>query len=923
MKVATIVARRDLARARVLASSLARHEPAATLYALVLDATGEDPLGAEPFELLLPAALEIDDFELLAAEFDEERLREVCQPLLLSHLLGGSDEVVLYVASDSLVLGALGDVEGAAQEAGVVLWARVAAPLPVDGRRPHEADLREWGLYDDGLVALAGGVEHSDALAWWAERARLPRSSEQGVAALDRLASLGARVLADPGVGASFWNLAGRTVEQRGEDVVIDGAPLRLLRLSGFDPREPQLLSSYQNRLHTDDMPPLRRICDAYAAELAESGEQAARELPYRWDALPDGTRLDARLRAIWSRARAAAGLRSSPFSVAGMEEFYAWLAAPPNPDAAPGVNRLAALVCELQPEIAAAFADLSDPAVAQALTDWLNDVGAQAGTLPASLLAGVSADHAEGARVHGARERIFGVNVAGYFSSESGVGEAARLLVAALDSVGVPLLPIHIPDAPPTRDEHPYETVPASVARFPFNLICVNADGLPAFRRVIGRSYFEDRYNIGVWWWEVGRVPAELLASFDHLDELWVGSEHVARAFAAESPVPLYTITLPVIRPAVDPLPRAAIGLEASSFVFLFTFDYNSVFERKNPLATIEAFTRAFEPGSGAVLVIKAINGEHDRANRERLRRAAAGHPDVHLLEGHMSTQDNHALIAASDCYVSLHRSEGFGLTPAEAMALGKPVIATAYSGNLDYMTPSNSYLVDYRMTAIGPGNAPYPPDGEWAQPDVEHAARLMREVVADRAAARARGERAAADVARTHSLATAGTSMRRRLEGLRGRVDFGERELIARFDPVELPALVREPGVRGRMRRAIGHYVGRSIGVDMAAVRDSFAILRDRVNAQDGVTAAVDLLALEATRDIASTQAATLAALRRLELARTNDDPAGPAAMPAPVRPSVTPAASTHSPPEGDGDGAAAAVREDAGPDAVALAD
>jgi glycosyltransferase involved in cell wall biosynthesis len=880
-----------LARARTLAASLARHAPAVGLVALVLDATGDDAAGGEPFELLTPQALAIEDFALLAAEFDEQGLREACQPLLLAHLLArGGQEAVLYVAADSLVLGPLEDVERAAAEHGVLLWALTGEPLPLDGRRPNEADLREWGLYDSGLVAFAGGRDHSETLDWWAQRARAPKTAEHGSPPLERVATLGAHVIRTPGLGTSFWNLPGRELASSGEQLTLDGEPLRLLRLSGFDPATPELLSAYQDRLRLQDLPPLRRVCEDYAAELAANGDEALQELEYRWETLPDGTRLDHRLRTIWARARESAGLRRSPFTPEGMAEFYAWLAAAPTPDAAPGINRLCALICELQPEIGAAYPDLSDPVLAQGLIDWLGAVGAQVGTLPASLLPPLSSAHDQGVRVQRARERAFGVNVAGYFSSELGVGEAARLIVAALDSVEVPLLPVRVPDAPPSRQGHPYTTVEAGAARFPFNLICVNGDGLPDFRRAVGPGFLDGRYNIGMWWWEVGRVPAAVAASFEYLDELWVGSEHVARAFAAESPVPVYTITQPVIRPDVEPLDLASVGLGGGDFTFLFMFDYHSVFERKNPLAIVDAFARAYAPGSGATLVIKAINGEHDPANRERLRRAAAGHPDVHLLEGYFSTRDNLALIAACDCYVSLHRSEGFALTPAEAMALGKPVIATGYSGNLEYMTPTNAYLVDYEMTAVGPGNAPYPPDAQWAAPNVEHAAALMREVSEDLAGSRARGARAAADIAKTHSPLAAGQSMKRRLDALRSRVELPERELPARAQAVApTPVIGSGGGLRGSVRRAIGRRVRRSIEEDLVALRESIHALHTAI-------AGIELVAVEAANDAARTQAAALAALRQPEPARTAapsvaavgedlDVERGPDGPPAPV--------------------------------------
>jgi hypothetical protein len=132
--------------------------------------------------------------------------------------------------------------------------------------------------------------------------------------------------------------------------------------------------------------------------------------------------------------------------------------------------------------------------------------------------------------------------------------------------------------------------------------------------------------------------------------------------------------------------------------------------------------------------------------------------------------------MLAASDCYVSLHRSEGFGLTPAEAMYLGKPVIATGYSGNLEYMTAENSYLVDYAVKPIGSRNEPYPPDGEWADPDTDHAARLMREVVENPSEAERRGRQAAIDIRAGFSADAAGETMERRLGKVRGLLDAAQ---------------------------------------------------------------------------------------------------------------------------------------------------
>jgi glycosyltransferase involved in cell wall biosynthesis len=440
-------------------------------------------------------------------------------------------------------------------------------------------------------------------------------------------------------------------------------------------------------------------------------------------------------------------------------------------------------------------------------------------------------------------------VNVAGYFTAEIGIGEAVRLLVSALDAAAVPLLPLSPPTLPSSRKDHQYVSLPIGAPGFPLNLICINADGLLRFREEVGSGFFDGRYNIGLWWWEVDRLPTEWHAAFDLLDELWVGSEHVASALSPISPIPVYTVRIPILARNTAPLDRTALGL-ADEWVFLSMFDHGSVVERKNPLGTIAAFTQAFSPSSGAALILKSVNAEHDHVGRDRVRAAAAPHPHVHLLEGHLSPAQTHALIATADCFVSLHRAEGLGLVPAEAMMLGKPVIATGYSGNLDYMTPANSYLVDYSLREVGSGCWPYPEDAVWAEADLEHAAQLMREVFEDQSAARERGALAAAQLAETHSLLAAGRSMRSRIESVVARWE-GEPFLPLPEFEVDL--------IRGRRGRLLRRLVPGVLAMLEHELEQLWAANEQRKFDLDAA----------ARGTLLSTQAATLAALRRVESA------------------------------------------------------
>ena len=279
---------------------------------------------------------------------------------------------------------------------------------------------------------------------------------------------------------------------------------------------------------------------------------------------------------------------------------------------------------------------------------------------------------------------------------------------------------------------------------------------------------YFANRYTIGFWFWELSAFREEWVPFFGYVDEVWAASEFMRASFAAWSPVPVVRMPLPIVLPPIPPLGRSHFGLRDGVTAFLYIFDVSSQMERKNPTAAIRAFRQAGLSADDAVLVLKFTNAEYDRAAVARLHEEAADLPVV-FLDGYMDRAEVFALIAACDCYVSPHRSEGFGLTMLESMRLGKAVIGTAYSGNMDFMSEDNSFPLAYRLTTLTRDYGPYMRGAEWADPDVEEAARLMRLVHDQPDEARARGQRAQDQITRQRDPAATGEVLRRRLEHIR----------------------------------------------------------------------------------------------------------------------------------------------------------
>jgi len=369
-------------------------------------------------------------------------------------------------------------------------------------------------------------------------------------------------------------------------------------------------------------------------------------------------------------------------------------------------------------------------------------------------------------------------VNVIGYLRDTLGLAEAAHLYIRALSAAGIsvstttvsPDLPVD-PNVGPTitrHGHHPYEERRASVEPA-FNLACVNGDQLAALMRSRTEGILEGRRTIGQWAWETDVLPPTWNEGFGYVEEIWVYSTFVAENLGRLAPVPVVVVPQAIAVP--DP---SGVELELARdqrFTFLFMLDFFSTLRRKNPLGLVEAFKRAFAPDEGPRLLLKTINSEFRPEAREELRSKIGGRPDIELIDGFLEARQKTALLARADCYVSLHRSEGFGLTLGESMALGTPVIATGYSGNTDFTMPHNSYLVDWTSTRVGPGCEVYPAEGSWAEPDLDHAAELMRWVWKRPDEARAKADRARLDIQRLYAPEVVGRLARARLERLADR--------------------------------------------------------------------------------------------------------------------------------------------------------
>jgi hypothetical protein len=804
MQVVTLTTPATMPQARALGRSLQRHQPDWSFEVLLV--AGEDVVSAAEREESLrvrSASRELDlDVEILLARYVEEDLSVLLLPRLLRRYSERMSEPVLHLPSTAWVLGGLEPIESALSTRSVLLVPRMTADVPDDGLEPSRAQMERAGRIEETIMGVDGTPDADGFLVWWAGHVEQTLGSldarQGGGRPEDRPwlarflelapARFSTAVLDDPGCNLNMWNLHDRTLQAGPDGVLVDGRwPLRFLNLPGFDPGRPYRLSAAASRTRVSRSPVLHELCERYAGELRAAGWRDADHRDDVGRRLADGLVYDDSLRAIYAWALTLGERFEDLFSEKGTRAFLAWLEGPAPKGGAHGINRYVFhRVARERPDVLRAYPDV-DGADGAGYVAWCWAFGRDELAIPDRFMpphpgqALIGAPQAPAPAPESevgagtpqvSTEDGLAVRLTGYLGYSLGLGAAARGYVQALGAAGVPVRTVSVPlhhlalpvELAAEYGRHGFEDL-VQEGRHGFEIIAVNADELPDIVERLGEDYFEGP-RIGIWGWETNSIPPRWQRAFALVDELWVYSRFMAENIGAVAPVPVIALPPPV-QPPAEPAVPLRLGVP-EGFLFLFVFDYLSTVQRKNPVGLIEAFKLAFAPGEGPRLLIKTINAPLRPLAEEEVLWAAHGRLDIHVVDRSLSGEELNGLMAACDCYVSLHRAEGFGLTMAEAMAIGKPVIGTGYSGNVDFMNSENSYLVDYTIGRVGPDCEIYPPEGEWAEPSIEHAAELMRRVYGDPVQAARIGARAREDIARTLSPEATGVAMRRRLEEL-----------------------------------------------------------------------------------------------------------------------------------------------------------
>ncbi len=394
----------------------------------------------------------------------------------------------------------------------------------------------------------------------------------------------------------------------------------------------------------------------------------------------------------------------------------------------------------------------------------------ASVGTESGEIILDFSRRHAPLLPEFARRHARIGMNIVGFLTADLGVGESARCMARAADAAGIPtaLVPLKLH----CRNRLGDETLASRLQEDnPHGVNVVHIDP-PAARDIDhhhGPGFRAGKYNIGYFAWEQPEFPDAWLPSFDLFDEIWCPSDFARAAVAAKSPLPVLTMPHAIAfpRPTGDRAAlRARFGLPQEPFLFLSLFDLNSYAARKNPQAAVQAFRQSGLRPPKAALVVKVQNEAANPVEFAALQASLRDIPGSVLIAGTLSRADIYALEAACDCFVSLHRAEGFGLALAECMYLGKPVIATDWSATTEFINAENGCPVRAEVVTLDRNHGPYARGATWAEPDVGNASDWMRLLPSDPALVARLGAAARATIESRFAPAVIGERYRRRLE-------------------------------------------------------------------------------------------------------------------------------------------------------------
>jgi hypothetical protein len=742
LAIFTICSNNYVPMARVLLGSAGKHHPEADLFLIVADRVVVLPGLYDPAWAVIPAEqLDIPGFASFAFRYDIMEFNTAIKPFAFRHLLEerGYDHVVYFDPDIVIYRRLAGVLDSLRAGCSFVLTPHLDRPVEA-AEEPDDVSIMRAGIYNLGFLAIGRCEESLRIVQWWARRLRFQcvSAQDQGIFVDQKFIDLVpgfarlAHISHDVTLNVAYWNLSHRSLGGEPGAWTVDGQPLTFFHFSGFDPHRPGKLSKFTRRLDGDMPAPLLRLTADYVERLAAAGRGTLPAQSYAYGHFASGAAIHPLVRLMFRQHQA--DWPTDPFWT---YEVYLDEPSPQVTQTEPRlrVSNLMKFIYDATPELHRNL-DLADPARVADLVHWFVFRAEHDILLDERLVAPALArmehdavaracDHADGRRADAA--------VIGYLRTESGVGEAARQTLETLAGTGMRVEGIDVDlNVMARRVETRTERYLVERSTAKVQIFQINADQLPLVVEDTKLRLDADAVRVCVPFWELSRFPVPWLSAFEQVDEIWAPSRFIQRALMRDLRKPVVHIPVAIDFLPPPPRPRHHFCLPEDAFLFFFAFDFLSFADRKNPSGTVAAFRvfRSRVRSGRAKLVVKSMNGALAPAALAAFRAEIAEEPDILLIDATMTREDTLALITVVDCVISLHRSEGFGLLVAEAMLLGKPVIATDYSATIELISSQTGFPVGYRLVPVGASQYPFADNQVWADPDIVHAAWHMARI-------------------------------------------------------------------------------------------------------------------------------------------------------------------------------------------------
>ncbi|MDJ0743975.1 MAG: glycosyltransferase family 4 protein [Xenococcaceae cyanobacterium MO_167.B27] len=773
--IVTICSSNYFPYARILFNSLQKYHPEASLFLCLADKlTPEIDLGIEGVEIIPAEKLSISNFPDFAFRYDIMEFNTAVKPFVMQLLIEERGfEQVVYLDPDIELFAPMTPVfEALNNGAHFVLTPHITQPAE-GNEYPGDIGVMKAGIYNLGFIAVDNSIDTIEFLHWWGRKLRFQciNQQDQGIFVDQKFVDLlpafhdNVAILRDTTLNVAYWNLTQRKLEKAETGWLADGKPLIFFHFSGIDPKNPHRLSKHTEGFKDNLELPVQAIIQHYISQLKEFGYDEDIKLKYGYGVFSNGLSITTIMRRCY-RSLEYPGL-DNPF-----DTFYEYLNKPSQSLSPWLVTNLMYSLWKETRDLQVAF-DLDNPDSCLNYSLWFLENAPDYGieSYFYSPVLDVTSQHLSPGVIS---KQNFNFNtkqigVIGYLKTETGVGQAGRMVARSCQKVDFTVEGYNVSFNVVSRQEDSrLEDIIVNKINSQVHIYKVNADQLTIVRNNIKKYLNKPNFIINMPAWELRRFPQQWAANLQDINEIWVESRFVQASLQSALKIPVIWMPPAISIDGVANLERARFNIPDNSFAFHFNFDFASFSSRKNPQAVIETYNLAqqkYFKNLPTVLVIKTRGYDPEGKSYQRLMDLVGDNPNIIVINEYLTHPEALGLMNCCDCYVSLHRSEGFGYTLAEAMLLNKPVISTNYSGTTDFINYETGFPVNYQLISLKPDEYPFAEGQKWADPDLNHAAWLMNKIVNNPQETKKIADAGKQQILQNHSPMVAGQRYRDRL--------------------------------------------------------------------------------------------------------------------------------------------------------------